>query len=596
MRSPTQSPEETTRLPEKGSIGSLKYLWGYISPYIGLVICALLALLFTSGSVLGLGYGLRYLIDDGINAGNMDLLNDSYGLLLGIIVLLAITTYLRYYLVTWIGEKVVADIRNDMYRHLTSMDITFYETNRIGELLSRLTTDTTLIQTVVGSSVSIALRNIILLIGGLTMLIITSFALTKYVLLIVPLVILPIVILGKKVRLLSRETQARVADINVQAEETLSAIHTIQAFTLESYHTEKFASFVADALKTARQRISMRALLTAIVISLVLGAIITVLLLGGKAVIDGTITPGALSSFVFYAMVVAGATGAVSEVIGDLQRAAGAVERLTDLKSQVPSISEPEHAVTIDHHSNNAITFDEVVFHYPSRQDVAALNRVSFKAQKGKTTAIVGPSGGGKSTIFKLLLRYYDTTKGTINLYNHPITALSLNELRNHISIVAQDTMIFSASAYDNIALGSYADIDEVKDAAQKAEIGSFIESLPNGYDSYLGEKGVRLSGGQKQRISIARALLRAPEILLLDEATSALDSDNEEKVQHALSSIMKNRTTLVIAHRLSTVRDADHILVIDQGRVVAEGTYNSLLQNSVLFQSLAKAQFKNTD
>ncbi len=595
MRSTRQPVGEKQNLPEKGSIGSLKYLWHYIKPYSGLVICALLALLFTSGSVLGLGYGLRYLIDDGISAGNMELLNNSYGLLLGIIFLLAITTYLRYYLVTWIGERVVADIRNDMYRHLISMDVTFYETNRIGELLSRLTTDTTLIQTVVGSSVSIALRNTILLIGGLSMLIITSFSLTKYVLLIVPIVILPIIILGKKVRLLSRETQSRVADINVQAEETLSAIQTIQAFTLEPYHTRKFAGFVADALKTARKRISMRALLTAIVISLVLGAIITVLLLGGKAVIEGTITAGELSSFVFYAMVVAGATGAVSEVIGDLQRAAGAVERLTDLKSQIPVIAEPEETIAIQKHSDMAITFENVIFHYPSRQDVAALNGVSFTAEKGRTTAIVGPSGGGKSTIFKLLLRYYDVSSGSISLYSQPVTSLSLKELRQHVGIVAQDTIIFSASAYENIALGSdNATLERVKQAAHQAEIGTFIESLPEGYDSYLGEKGVRLSGGQKQRISIARALLRAPDILLLDEATSALDSDNEEKVQQALSRIMKDRTTLAIAHRLSTVRDADNIILVDEGKIVAQGNYESLLENSDLFQTLAKAQFKD--
>jgi ATP-binding cassette, subfamily B, bacterial len=595
MKSGRYSADSTLTTAKKGNISSLRYLWHYIRPYSVLVGFALLALVFTSVSVLGLGYGLRYLIDDGIGAGNMDLLNDSYGLLLGIIVLLALTTYMRYYLVTWIGEKVVANIRTDMYQHLISLDVTFYESNRIGELLSRLTTDTTLIQTVVGSSVSIALRNALLLIGGLSMLIITSFSLTKYVLLIVPLVILPIIVIGKKVRVLSRQTQDRVADINVQAEETLSSIQTIQAFTLERYHAKKFDGLVEDSLKTARKRISMRAMLTAIVISLVLGAIITVLLLGGKAVIEGTISAGELSAFVFYAMVVAGATGAISEVVGDLQRAAGAVERLTELKSQHPLIKEPLAPETINPHHPDAVRFEHVVFNYPSRPDVAALSNVSFAAPKGKTTAIVGPSGGGKSTIFKLLLRYYDVSAGNIFLYNHKIQHLSLQDLRHHVGIVAQDTVIFSASAYDNIALGAVnATKDDVSKAAHRAEIGSFIESLPEQYDSYLGEKGVRLSGGQKQRIAIARALLRAPDILLLDEATSALDSENEEKVQQALAHIMKDRTTLVIAHRLSTVRSADNIIVVDAGQIVAQGTYDALLASNALFQTLAKAQFQS--
>lgn len=579
----------------KGNLGSLKYLWHYLAPYKAYVCLALLALLITSSSVLGLGYGLRYLVDEGISKGDMSLLNDSYSLLMGIIVMLAATTYARYFLVTWIGEKVVSNIREDMYAHLVKLDVTFYETNRIGELLSRLTTDTTLIQSVVGSSVSIALRNAVLLIGGMSMLFITSFELTQYVLLIVPLVVAPIIFLGKRVRKLSRETQDRVADINVQAEETLSAIQTIQAFTLEHHQISRFNGFVDDTLRTATKRIKMRSLLTAIVITLVLGAIATVLLFGGKAVINGTISAGELSSFVFYAMIVAGSTGAISEVIGDLQRAAGAVERLTELKAESSSIPETEQPVTLADGKTGNITFENVSFHYPSRPDEAALHDVSFNVKQGQTTAIVGPSGGGKTTVFRLLLRYYDPASGNITLENTPLDQLALNDLRQRIGIVSQDPIIFSASAYDNIALGNVnASEADVKDAANHAEILEFLESLPDGLESYLGEKGVRLSGGQKQRVAIARALVRSPDILLLDEATSALDSENETKVQRALDSAMQNRTTLVIAHRLSTIRNADNIILIDNGHIVAQGTHEQLLANNTLYQKLAKVQFKD--
>ncbi len=579
----------------KGQLGSLRYLLGYLRPYKKYIVLALLALCITSSSVLGLGYGLRYLVDEGISKGNGNLLNNAYYLLMGIIILLALTTYARYFLVTWIGEKVVADIRNDMYAHLVGLDVTFYETNRIGELLSRLTTDTTLIQTVVGSSVSIALRNAVLLLGGMIMLCVTSFQLTQYVLLIVPVVVAPIIILGKRVRRLSRDTQSRVADINAHAEETLSAIQTIQAFTLEALQINRFNGFVSDALATASKRIQMRSLLTAIVITLVLGAISTVLFFGGKAVIDGTISAGELSSFVFYAMIVAGSTGAISEVIGDLQRAAGAVERLTELKAETSSIPETDTPNTLPDTQIGDMAFHSVRFHYPSRPDDAALDNISFTIKKGNTTAIVGPSGGGKTTIFRLLLRYYDPSSGTITLEGNALNTLALHDLRSRIGIVSQDPVIFSASAYDNIALGNVdASEDDVHNAASDAEILEFLQTLPEGLNSYLGEKGVRLSGGQKQRVAIARALVRSPDILLLDEATSALDSDNEAKVQHALDNAMQNRTTLVIAHRLSTIQNADHIIVIDKGTIAAEGTHEELLAGNRLYQKLAKMQFRD--
>jgi ATP-binding cassette, subfamily B, bacterial len=591
------APAAATETLNKASLGSLRYLLHYLRPYKLMIVVAMLALMITSSSVLGLGYALRHLVDEGISKGNTAYLDHSYLILMGVILMLAFTTYARYFLVTWIGEKVVAAIRRDIYTHLVALDVTFYETSRIGDLLSRLTTDTTLIQTVVGSSVSIALRNALMLLGGMVMLCVTSMELTAYVLLIVPVVVAPIIVLGKRVRRLSRATQDRVADINSHAEETLSAIQTIQAFTLEPRETTRFNGFIKDSLDTALQRIRMRSSLTAIVITLVLGAISTVLWFGGHKVIAGEISVGELSSFVFYAMIVAGSTGAISEVVGDLQRAAGAVERLAELKHQQSSLKIAPVPASLPAGAVGNLRFDDVRFAYPSRPDKAALHGVSFTVERGQTVAFVGTSGSGKSTIFRLLLRYYDPASGTISLEGLPLSSLSLEELRQRLGVVQQDTVIFSASAYDNIAVGrADATREEVMEAARDAEILEFLESLPEGLDAFLGEKGIRLSGGQKQRIAIARALVRSPDILLLDEATSALDSDNEQKVQQALSRVMEGRTTLVIAHRLSTVRNANKIILIDQGMIVAEGTHDSLFATNALYQKLASKQFRDTD
>ncbi len=585
-----------TSLPDtpKAPIKSLRYLFSYLAPYKLMVVLALGALLVTSSSVLGLGYALRYLVDEGISKGDTALLDRSYAVLMAVIVLLALTTFARYFFVTWIGERVVADIRRDMYGHLIAMDVTFYETRQTGELLSRLTTDTTLIQTVVGSSVSIALRNALLLLGGVIMLCVTSLQLTSYVMLIVPLVVVPIVILGKKVRILSRQTQDRIADINSHAEETIYAIQTIQAFTLEDRQQARFDEYVKDSLSIAAKRIKMRAVLTAIVITLVLGAIATVLWFGGRSVIEGTISVGELSSFVFYAMVVAGATGAISEVIGELQRAAGAVERLAELKTLHPVIASPVQPVSFPDTPVGTIAFDNVSFYYPSRPDQAALSNITLTIKRGQTVALVGSSGGGKTTVFRMLLRYYDPADGCILMENIPLSSLSLHTLRQRIAVVSQDPIIFSTSAFENIMLGNpSATKEQVMEAAKHAEIYDFLQSLPEGFDSHLGEKGIRLSGGQKQRIAIARAIIRAPDILLLDEATSALDSDNEQKVQQALEHAMQGRTTLVIAHRLATVRNADHIIVMDEGKVQAQGTHESLMRDSELYQVLARQQFR---
>jgi ATP-binding cassette subfamily B protein len=584
----------TPPITDKAPIGSLRYLMRYLRPYRLMVVVACFALIITSGSLLGLGYALRYLVDEGIGKGNQELLTQSYFILIAVIVLLAITTFLRYFMVTYIGEKVVADIRRDMFSHLLTLDMSFYESTRTGELLSRLTTDTTLIQSVVGSSVSVALRNSLLLIGGLVMLCVTSMQLTAYVLMIVPAVVVPIILLGKKVRGLSKRTQEKVATMNAHAEETINAIPTVQAFTLESLQSSQFDALIADALVTARRRITMRAILTAIVITLVLGAVATVLWIGGKNVISGELSVGELSSFVFYAMIVAGATGAISEVIGELQRAAGAVERLAELKEISPQITSPATPTALPPRPLGDIAFENINFLYPSRPDSPALKEISFTVKRGETVAIVGPSGSGKTTLFRLLLRVYDPQEGHISLHGIPLTNLSLHEVRSHIALVAQEPMIFSTSAYINIALGSPdATLEKVRAAADQAEILSFLESLPEGLDSHLGEKGIRLSGGQKQRIAIARAIMRSPDILLLDEATSALDSENERKVQAALEHIMQERTTLVIAHRLATVRGANRIILMNSGRIEAIGTHEELMQQSSLYMTLARQQFR---
>jgi ATP-binding cassette, subfamily B, bacterial len=580
---------------EKAQISSLRYLFHYLRPYKSLVLVAFIALICTSFSLLGLGYALRYLVDEGIGKGNVELLNASYIKLIAVIIFLAFATFTRYFLVTYIGEKVVADIRRDIFSHLLGLDISFYETNRTGELLSRLTTDTTLIQSVVGSSVSVALRNILLLTGGLVMLCFTSLELTSYVLMIVPAVVVPILLIGKKVRRLSKTSQAKVADLNAHAEEMISNIATVQSFNLEMAQNKTFNKLINESLQTAKTRITMRATLTAIVITLVLGAVATVLWIGGAKVINGGLSVGELSSFVFYAMLVAGATGAISEVVGELQRAAGAVERLSELKAIESQIKSPINNVAITNKTVGNIRFENVGFHYISRPNNPALTDINFTVKQGETVAIVGPSGSGKSTIFRLLLRYYDPQNGKITLQNNDIKQLSLQDLRSKIALVSQEPIIFSASAFDNIALGfEGADEAMIKAAAQQAEILDFLETLPEGLHSHLGERGIRLSGGQKQRIAIARAIIRQPNILLLDEATSALDSENERKVQIALNNIMKERTTLVIAHRLATVREADRIILMNNGRIEAIGSHNELMEQSGLYMTLARQQFRD--
>ena len=579
-------------LRPKGQIKSLRSLFHYLRPYKFQVFGAIVALTVASSSVLGLGYGLRFLVDNGLSKGDASLLNKAFAVLLVATVALAAASYARFYLVSWLGEKVVADIRKDVYKHLLDMHIGYFETTRTGELLSRLTTDTTLLQTVIGGSVSVAARNVLLFLGGFVLLFMTSAKLTGYLFLITPVVLLPIIILGRRARTHGREAQERVAGVSAYAEESLNAIRIIQTLTLESYEKMRFEEQVAAAIAAANARIKARALLTGMVILLVFGAIVTVLWLGGHDVLAGRLSGGALSAFVFYAVVVAGAVGAISEVISDLQRAAGAGERLSEILALIPEITSPiDDGQVLVHEAQ--IDFENVSFFYPARQAKASVQDFSLSVEAGKTVALVGVSGAGKTTIFQLLMRFYDPTSGRIRLNGLDVRDIPLNTLRENIGLVPQDPVIFSTSARENIRLGKLSASDgEIEAAARAASAWEFLEKLPQGLDTHLGAKGIQLSGGERQRIAIARAILRNPKILLLDEATSALDSENEHYIKLALEKLVEGRTTFVIAHRLSTIMNADQIVVMSEGQIVATGTHKELLAKNELYARLAELQF----
>ena len=575
------------------SFAPLRGLVGYLWPYKVQMAWAMVALVLAAATVLGIGAGLRILVDDAFSGNDPALLDQAVMILLGIVVLMAITSYARFYLVSWIGERVVADLRKAVFQHVLTLSPAYFETAKIGEVSSRITTDTTLIQVVVGSSVSIALRNLLLLIGGMVMLIITSWELTGLVLLVVPLVLVPIFVYGRRVRRLSRESQDRVADVSVQVDESLSAIRTVQAFNRQSADGSAFGQRTETAFDAAVARVRARALLTASVIVLVFSAVSAILWLGGREVLAGTISAGELSAFVFYAAVVAAGTGAISEVIGDLQRAAGATERLIELLHTPSDISAPTRPVPLPKQAAGSVQFDNVVFHYPSRPDFAALNGVALEVKAGERVAVVGPSGAGKSTLFQLLLRFFDPKEGAIRLDGVDLRSADPDALRARIGLVPQEPVIFSTTLADNIAYGREgATRTDVEAAAKAANALEFIQDLPEGFDTFVGEKGVRLSGGQRQRIAIARAILKDPALLLLDEATSALDAENERLVQAALDDLMKDRTSLVIAHRLATVQSADRILVMDKGRLVETGTHDDLIAAGGLYASLAALQF----
>lgn len=576
------------------SLSRRQILLDLLRPYRLRILAAFVALVVAAASVLLIGQGLRQVIDKGFVAGSAQWLN--YALLgtLAVILVMSLATYLRFYLVSWLGERITADLRRRVFSHLLHLSPEFFEQNRTGDVLSRLTNDTTQLETVIGSSVSMALRNALLLLGGLVMLAITSLKLTLLVLLAIPFVLVPIIAFGRRVRKLARASQDSVAQVGAYTDEVIHEIRTVQAYGHETQSAREFNTRVEATFATGVKRIRQRAFLVVAVITLVFSAIALILWVGGHDVLSGAISAGELSAFIFYAVIVASAMGTISEVIGDVQRAAGATERLVELLATPSSLPQAQHPQPLPAPASGALTMRDLVFAYPSRPDAPVFEQFNLQINPGEKIALVGPSGAGKTTVFQLLQRFYDPQAGDILLDGVDIKQADIHALRARIALVPQDPVIFACSLRDNVRYARPdATDDDVIAACTAAFAMEFIEQLPEGLDSFLGERGVRLSGGQKQRIAIARAILADRPILLLDEATSALDSNSEQQVQQALEGLMQNRTTIMIAHRLSTVINADKILVLQQGNIVASGTHQELLASSELYQQLARLQFQ---
>jgi len=589
---PTKAVNATEERARSKKIGSLSALLPFLVAYRVWIIGAGLALVTTALVALVMPLAVRRVID-GFETDTAALLDSYFLAALVIAGLLALGTGARYYLVTRLGERVIADIRKAVFFRMISMSPSFYEKVMTGEVLSRITTDTTLLLSVISSSVSVALRNALILMGGLVMMVVTSPKLTGMVLLLVPAIIVPIVVLGRKLRVLSRENQDWIAQSSGAASEALLAAQTVQAFTHERASSDDFSNVTEASFNSAKRRISTRAFMTVIVIFLVFAGIVGVLWVGARDVRADAMSIGALIQFLIYAIMVAGAVGALSEIWGELQRAAGATERLVELVYAEDAVTDPVRPVSLAHGGKGDIVFDGVGFAYPTRSETAALKDVSFTIKSGETVALVGPSGAGKSTIFQLLQRFYDPQKGKITLDGVNLRDMRREGFRAAMALVPQDPVIFAASARDNIRFGRPDATDaEVEAAARAAAAHDFLAALPEGYDSYVGERGIMLSGGQKQRIAIARAILRDAPILLLDEATSALDAESERLVQRAVADVSAERTTLIVAHRLATVKKADRILVFDAGQIVAEGSHDALVADGGLYARLARLQF----
>lgn len=586
-------PSRPNKRPGARSLRPLAALRPFLRPYRHRAAWALCALLVAAAAMLALPIALRQMIDHGLAAQSAVAIDRYF---VGFLVAAAAFggfAALRFYHVTWLGERVVADVRQAVYARVIAMDPAFFEVTKTGEVLSRLTTDTTLVQTIAGSSLSIALRSVLNLVGALVMLTLTSPRLTGALTLFLPVIVAPLVIVGRRVRRLSRDAQDRVADSSGLAGETLNAIQTVQAYTLEAVQEARYGTAVEAGFGAGIARTRVRATLTALGTALVFGAITAVLWLGAHEVLAGRMTGGQLGQFLLYAVYVGSSAAMLSETFGEIQRGAGAMERLSELLEARPAIEAPAEPARLGPRTPGAIEFDRITFHYPSRPDAAALADFTLRVRPGETVALVGPSGAGKSTAFQLLLRFYDPGRGVIRVDGTDLTTLDPHDLRRQIAYVPQETVLFGASARDNIGLGRPdADRAAIEAAARAAAADAFVERLPEGYDTFLGERGLRLSGGQRQRLAIARAILKDPPILLLDEATSALDAESERLVQEALERLMHGRTTLIIAHRLATVLKADRIVVMDHGRIVGEGSHETLLATNPLYARLAALQF----